>query len=117
VMYGDGTVQPFFFTMRSPVEVKPINPESLFAACLENGAELIGCRGIKGAKRAGGTRLIEDQAALIFPSANEGRYPARALVIASGQWNAGVTLTDPYITPVDARKKGAPVESWTKRVE
>jgi hypothetical protein len=116
-MYPDGTVQPYFCTMRAPDQVRPAAATSLLAQVLGNGSELVGCREIKGPKRAKGTRLFESQVALIFPSDSDGRYPARALIVASEAWNDVVVLTDPFITSSETRKPGTPVEVWTKRFD
>jgi len=110
--YPNGTVQPYFFTLRSPDAVTNASPSSLLAEYLSIGAELIGCRSVKGTTKAKGTRLIQDQVVMVFPSTNEGKYPARTLLIASRHSNQVVALHDPFITPERDHKASKPVEKW-----
>jgi hypothetical protein len=113
--YPNGTVAPYFFTMRPPADVTA-SPSSLLAEAIGLDAELVGCRAIKGTTKAKGTRLVQDQVALVFPSVSDGKYPARTLLIFS-RGNEAIVIHEPFLVPESDHKKGRPVEIWKHVVD
>jgi hypothetical protein len=113
--HKNGNVEPFYFPLHTPSDANWRNPDSLLAcAARDLGAELIGCREIKGPGKARGTARYEERVAAIMPVDDDGDW---MMIIGDREWEADSIQfqIDAFARPAPSDDPKVPVAIWTWR--